>query len=98
MEGKIDYWIKLIKTLSEIAASEPHCALAAYIYRLRNKCVCFMRKIPKIIGKFKPLEKKINKNFCKKFWRGLDVIVRQSSHITATKRWGNRCWKPKEVL
>ena len=51
IQEKIETWIDEIKVLANIAKSEPHCALAAFMHGLRNRYVYFMRTILDI-GKY----------------------------------------------
>ena len=59
LTSKVDVWVQVIKRLSVIARSEPHCALAAFTHGLRNRYVYVMRTIPEIETHLQPLEDSI---------------------------------------
>ena len=53
VKKKVDAWIQCVKTLSTIAASEPHAAFAAYTHCLQSQWTFLCRSTPAL---FQPLE------------------------------------------
>jgi hypothetical protein len=52
-------WVSQIKTLSEIAKSEPQAAYACFIHGLRHKYSYFLRTIPRFKDELPPVEQAI---------------------------------------
>ena len=61
MNEKIDQWIKEIKLLSEIAKTEPQCALSCFISGHKHKLNYDMRTIPNILNLVRHLDDVITK-------------------------------------
>ena len=60
IDGKVTNWITNIKTLSEIAKSQPHAAYAAFIHGEQHKYTYFKRTITDISENLKPLDDAID--------------------------------------
>jgi hypothetical protein len=53
---KVDSWIQCVKTLSDIASSEPHAVYAAYTHCLQSQWTFLCRTMPGTCELFQPLE------------------------------------------
>ena len=63
VSDKVNCWIEMIESLSEIAKSQPHAALAAYIHGLVHKFSFLFRTTPNIEQFLRPLEECIRAKF-----------------------------------
>ena len=66
VEKKVAEWIQEVKTLSDIAKTEPHAAFAAYTHGLQHRWNFLMRTIPDISPLLRPLENTIRDIFLPK--------------------------------
>ena len=60
---KVSKWASNIKTLAEIAKTEPHAAYAAYLHGEQHKYTYFKRTLLNIDENLKPLDEVINNDF-----------------------------------
>ena len=60
IDGKVEKWVSNIKSLSEIAKTQPHVAYAAFIHGEQHKYPYFLRTIAGISENLKPLDNAIN--------------------------------------
>ena len=61
--GKVKQWTKELKSLSNIAASQPHAAFAAYTHGMVSKWSYISRTIPNISNHLQSLEDTIRSDF-----------------------------------
>ena len=61
--GKVKQWTKELKSLSKIAASQPHAAFAAYTHGMVSKWSYISRTIPDISHHLRSLENTIRSDF-----------------------------------
>ena len=59
----VEEWVQEIRSLSEIAKTDPHSTYCAFVHGLRHKWTCTMRTIPNISHLFEPLENEIKNVF-----------------------------------
>ena len=62
INDKVDTWCGEIRTLAEIAKSQPHAAYAAFISREQHKFTYFLHTIAGISNNLKPLDDAVNNN------------------------------------
>ena len=72
VEKKVAEWVQEVKTLSDIAITEPHAAFAAFTHGLQHKWNFVMRTIPDISPFLRPLENTIRDTFLPKLLKSLD--------------------------
>ena len=60
IDEKVNKWVSNIKSLSEIAKTQPHVAYAAFIHGEQHKYTYFLRTIAGISENLKPLDDAIN--------------------------------------
>ena len=60
IDEKVRIWVSNIKSLSDIAKSQPHVAYAAFIHGEQHKYTYFLRTIAEISENLKPLDDAIN--------------------------------------
>ena len=63
VKGKVNLWIKELKVLSNIAASQPHAAYAAYSHGMMSKWSYISQTIPNISNHLRSLEDTIYFDF-----------------------------------
>ena len=63
IDDKVEKWASNIKSLSEIAKTQPHVAYAAFIHGEQHKYPYFLRTIAGISENLKPLDEAINDVF-----------------------------------
>ena len=63
IDEKVEKWISNIKTLADIAKTEPHAAYAAYIHGEQHKYTYFLRTISNISENLKALDEAIDNIF-----------------------------------
>ena len=56
VKKKVDAWIQCVKTLSDVASSEPHAVFAAYTHCLQSQWTFLCRTMPGVPALFQPLE------------------------------------------
>ena len=63
MNEKIDQWIKEVKLLSEIAKTEPQCALSCFIGVYTHKLNDYMRMVLNISNLLRHIDDVVTKGF-----------------------------------
>ena len=63
MNEKIDQWIKEVKLLSEIAKTEPQCALSCFIGGYTHKLNDYMRMVLNISNLLRHIDDVVTKGF-----------------------------------
>ena len=66
---KVAHWVEAVEILSEIAATEPHAAYAAFTHALQCQWTFLSRVMPDAHDLFQPLEDVIRRNFIKAITR-----------------------------
>ena len=78
---KVDAWIESVRTLSEIAETEPHAAYSAYTHCLQSNWTFLCRTMPGKAEWFQPLEDTIRQVFIPKLLkRDVNNLERDQTH------------------
>ena len=84
---KVEAWVGAVKTLADIAMTEPQAAFAAYTHCLQSQWTFLCRTMPGTPELFQPLEDAIRKVFIAKLFRR-DVSERERDLLSLPARLG----------
>ena len=94
---KVDAWIESVRTLSEIAETEPHAAYSAYTHCLQSNWTFLCRTMPGKAEWFQPLEDTIRQVFIPKLLKR-DVNILERDLLSLPARMGGMgITKPTEL-
>ena len=88
VKTKVAEWAQEIKTLSEIAKTEPHAAYTAYTHGLQSKWNYLMRTIPGISHLLMPVEDTIRNIFLPALLGSVTVTDEERNLLTLPPRLG----------
>ena len=87
IDEKVKKWVSNIKSLSEIAKTQPHVAYAAFIHGEQHKYTYFLRTLAGISENLKPLDDAINDLFIPALF-GSDLTENEREILTLPIRDG----------
>ena len=97
VQKKVDAWIESVRTLSEIAETEPHAAYSAYTHCLQSNWTFLCRTMPGKAEWFQPLEDTIRQVFIPKLLKR-DVNNLERDLLSLPARMGGMgITKPTEL-
>ena len=87
IDKKVQKWVANIKSLTEIAKTQPHAAYAAFIHGEQHKYTYFLRTIAGISDNLQPLDDVINNQFIPAIF-GVEISEKERDLVTLPIRHG----------